>query len=93
MIAPNFGLEDVFLRHERNNNNSSNDGDLQFIMKNGGSRNNNDNFSNAQPYVRYFHTSDGARNRNNYYNSSSLDPYQDSPPYVQHNGSSDLLGT
>lgn len=63
-----------------------------ILIQNG--RNSNDNLSKVGPYVRYFHTSDGARNRNpNYYNSSSLDPYHDSPPYIQHSESTDFLGT
>lgn len=46
----------------------------------------------ASSYIRHFHTSDGARNRNSN-NSSSLDPYRNPPPYIQHSESSDFLGT
>lgn len=71
-------------------NNSVNQGSI--LIKN--ELNSNEELGKVSSYIRYFHTSDGARNRNtNYYNSSSLDPYHDCPPYIQHSGSSDFLGT
>jgi hypothetical protein len=90
ILPPNFGLEDVFIRNEQKSSNTQNQGSI--LIQN--DKNSNENLSKAGQYVRYFHTSDGARNRNpNYYNSSSLDPYHDSPPYIQHSESSDFLGT
>lgn len=89
ILPPNFGLEDVFLRNELK----------QKLKMQGAVNHQNRNLiqdeaqNKASSYVRYFHTSDGARNRNANYNSSSLDPYHDSPPYIQHSGSSDFLGT
>lgn len=88
ILPPGFGLEDVFLRNELKSNNHQG----SILIKNDASS--TENLQKVGQYVRYFHTSDGARNRqSNYYNSSSLDPYHDSPPYVQHSESSDFLGT
>jgi len=89
ILPPNFCLEDVFIRNEKRNSNN-----LQgsILIKNW-DQNSTENVNKAGPYVRYFHTSDGARNRANNYNASSLDPYRDSPPYIHHSGSSDFLGT
>lgn len=87
ILPPNFGLEDVFLKNElKQKQNLPN----SILIKNGDNKS-NESMNEASPYVRYFHTSDGARNRNQ--QSSSLDPYRDSPPYIQHSGSNDFLGT
>ena len=86
IIPPNIGLEDVFLRNEMKQKNMQG----SILIKN---EDHGDSMAQASSYVRYFHTSDGARPKNANYHSSSLDPYRDSPPYIQHSGSSDFLGT
>ena len=82
-------LEDVFLKNELKQKNNV---PKSILIKNYDS-NSSDGMNQTSPYIRYFHTSDGARNKANMNASSSLDPYQDSPPYMQHSGSSDFLGT
>lgn len=89
VLPPNFGLEDVFIRNEQKQKYNV---PGSILIKNGDSGI-EDSMTKASSYIRYFHTSDGARNRNSNYQSSSLDPYRDSPPYIQHSGSSDFLGT
>ena len=93
MLPPNFGLEDVFLKHELKQKNNQQNSEMESIMIKNPGQAQQEGLNKASSYVRYFHTSDGARNRNNVYNGSSLDPYRDSPPYIQHSESSDFLGT
>lgn len=89
ILPPYLKLEDVFLKNElKQKNNLPN----SILIKNG-ENSSNEGMDRVSSYVRYFHTSDGARNKANINNSSSLDPYQDSPQYIQHSGSSDFLGT
>lgn len=89
ILPPYLKLEDVFLKNElKQKNNMPN----SILIKNGDS-NLDEGMNPTSSYIRYFHTSDGARTKANVNNSSSLDPYQDSPPYIQHSGSSDFLGT
>lgn len=81
ILPPNFGLEDVFLKHELNQRNNPN----SILIKNQ-EFNNAEITNKASNFIRYFHTADGVRQKkNNIYQSSSLDPYRDSPPYIQHN--------
>ena len=96
MLPPNFGLEDVFLRNEQQQQQQHQQQQRKMIYPMQYSRNSdidsNDGMIRNQLYIRHFHTSDGARNRNINKNISSLDPYRDSPPYIQHSCSSDFLG-
>lgn len=74
-LPPNFALEDVFLKYELSK-------EKQLTLENVLNRNEGVDTKcsrNAQQYVRYFHTSDGARKHNN----ASLEPYKDSLPYFQ----------
>jgi hypothetical protein len=87
ILPPNFGLEDVFLKHELNQRNNPS----SILIKNG-ELDSEKETNKASNYIRYFHTADGVRqNKNNIYQSASLDPYRDSPPYIQNNDSDDLL--
>jgi hypothetical protein len=81
ILPPNFALEDVFLKHELNHRNNPN----SILIKN--QESNNAKITNkASNFIRYFHTADGIReNKNNIYQSSSLDPYKGSPPYIHNN--------
>ncbi|CAI2372713.1 unnamed protein product [Moneuplotes crassus] len=67
ILPPNFALEDVFLKG--------------LCRKHLGNKESNGTkcSRNNQQYVRYFHTSDGARKHNN----PNPNPYRDSQPYLQ----------
>lgn len=78
ILPPNFQLEDVFLKYE---------GDKKKGVSPAAILNKNVNYDTKcsrnknNVYVRYFHTSDGARKHSN----ASLGPYRDSQPYLHQN--------
>jgi len=82
-LPPNFGLEDVFLKYELNKKKNN----AQTILTRNNGLDSRSSGNKNPLYVRYFHTSDGARTK---INSSSLEPYRDNQPYVQNNESSSL---
>ena len=80
ILPPNFGLEDVFLKYELNKKRKNSNNNQGTIMSRNHALDPRKSNNNSL-YVRYFHTSDGARKNNAY----SLEPYRDSQPYLQQN--------